>query len=1459
MADNSSFSGSDWLRFMANQPSAPFAPIQTAKENTEALMGMPSKIYHGAKQLVTDPKAYFADIKPPSAEEMAMAFNPAHLGAMAGTTKLYSGVNKAASELTRAKGTGKEFMTELTKKPGVKKAELADRNLHEINDLPKMTKEQFQAELDKRPKPQITKKILGKHPDTEQYYTVPEDDEGMSDRHYVMDANHEQVTRHPFDTLADAEEHIRKLQDESSNVHHEDYKLPGGENYQEHLYKHEPEGQEPFVAKKEHFGAEPNVLASARTVDRRTPDGKKILHVEEIQSDWHQRGRDEGYFKPLTYEEGQELNYLKRIPLNALMNNPEAHARFSELAKKTKGVPDAPFKKNWEEMVGKDLVKHAIDNGYDAIALTNGETQADRYNLGKYINELHLSGSDLVGYDHDGNTVIKQTGVTPENLNQYVGKKTAKKLLDQPQQGTLRSLTGEDLYLGEGMKEAYDKRLPNVFNDIGKPYGAEMQLNGMSVLNPKSSNLSISDMLRQTNTPEQTWLDMPFEHKEQMMDDFATAQTNNRTPLHYMEFTPEMKQNIRTDSLPAYADGGQVEHPGFLNPSLKLANGQVTLDPLEFMPNYDVGGVVKSLATPNNISRMTDIPYLGEGVQAAKEGKYGDAIGSVVNTFMPTGAALATYSPELNPNEASDLSKTQYVQGHHGRQQRTWANGMARGGKVHVADDLDMMRHEIHMSEGGDTESVADKVKSTVTDWGHRLANHFVGMASDPVQYAKNLGAQTQEDLQVISDLHNQAFGDPKRPLKITDQNAFNDLASKYMNSVTNFAPMGMTKAVEKELSLPDVLPRATPKTKAEIQKFAQQMSEMMQDKFYRISPEKSINPAGKSLEQWNQEQQLVHDIRPTALRKDLPVSDIAKQKGMVKMGISGDTTSAEQVLHRAGPYTLEYPTQLYGGPLYGLGGEGAWASNNPIAANVQERINEISKAHGGAPVLGQYMAMGKKGSDFAQHFAEANLRAIDTTKMSPQQIEKLNELIRQGSPKSGPRPSFPGIEDKADAYLHFAIDGELRKHFNSIMQKPTYTEPLGLPDGRIIYHAITEPALRDLPVTTTGFSQMQLSPNVKSSDLILSAHPTYSHVIPHEPGSQITRTPYPVPAQLEFPDVTEYFKNLKVNGEQKYPLNETTKLPESMTRLYQTSTPRQIVDQQHIDEIKAYEDFMKQYTGKKKGGEVHMAGGGALVDKIAMKLGQFVVPTAEREANLGKFLAGSQVQDPVYHATYSNFKIPTVNHGNKEYHRFGIHVGTPEAANARVGIKQAEDTAQGVKSGDVAANIMPVHINVKNPLRLDENRTGRWGVDDVMRSIMEKADRGELPQVPPSHVDDYMNDTFHIEDALGIKPTPGDHNYDPNESIRFWSDHHEFEPGERSDLLRHYINQLGHDSIVYNNEFEGGGDSHILLSPNQMKSVTGNQGTYNPESKDIGRRKGGKVHVSNDPDMMRHELKTRG
>ena len=43
-----------------------------------------------------------------------------------------------------------------------------------------------------------------------------------------------------------------------------------------------------------HFD-EPNVLAHVRFNDRTDADGKRVLFMEELQSDWHQKGRKQGY------------------------------------------------------------------------------------------------------------------------------------------------------------------------------------------------------------------------------------------------------------------------------------------------------------------------------------------------------------------------------------------------------------------------------------------------------------------------------------------------------------------------------------------------------------------------------------------------------------------------------------------------------------------------------------------------------------------------------------------------------------------------------------------------------------------------------------------------------------------------------------------------------------------------------------------------------------------------------------------------------------------------------------------------------------------------------------------------------------------------------------------------------------------------------------------------------------
>ena len=121
----------------------------------------------------------------------------------------------------------------------------------------------------------------------------------------------------------------------------------------------------------------------------------------------------------------------------------------------------------------------------------------------------------------------------------------------------------------------------------------------------------------------------------------------------------------------------------------------------------------------------------------------------------------------------------------------------------------------------------------------------------------------------------------------------------------------------------------------------------------------------------------------------------------------------------------------------------------------------------------------------------------------------------------------------------------------------------------------ITEPALRDLETGVTGFSVGKLRPEVGPSGLKLSTHPTYSHDIP---GEFMGQTRYPAPYELSFPDT---LRAVRENPAQA---------PQEFGSLKMVG-PRQIIDQQMIDEIKTYEEAMKRLTGKKKGGKVNKKG----------------------------------------------------------------------------------------------------------------------------------------------------------------------------------------------------------------------------------------------------------------------------
>lgn len=310
------------------------------------------------------------------------------------------------------------------------------------------------------------------------------------------------------------------------------YTLPGGENYREVLLtlpsrrpsikdmtraeynaaieKADREGINDYDSR--HWD-QPNVLAHIRINDRTDADGNKVLFVEEIQSDWGQEGKKKG-FAPKNIEKqlkaseermrkrGEEI---QRISQRMAALNDSQLDEFNALADERQrlqdeqsaemdwgnslydarrsGVPAAPFvgkTEGWLNLALKRIMIMAAEGGYDKVAFVNGDQSADRYDLSKQVGSIYYSKENGVGkgtliampvgstLNDSVQPVLEKDNIAESEIEDYIGKDLAKKLLESPvDEGGFHSIEGDDLKVGgEGMKTFYDKIVPNAVKKL---------------------------------------------------------------------------------------------------------------------------------------------------------------------------------------------------------------------------------------------------------------------------------------------------------------------------------------------------------------------------------------------------------------------------------------------------------------------------------------------------------------------------------------------------------------------------------------------------------------------------------------------------------------------------------------------------------------------------------------------------------------------------------------------------------------------------------------------------------------------------------------------------------------------------------------------------------------------------------------------------------------------------------
>ena len=275
--------------------------------------------------------------------------------------------------------------------------------------------------------------------------------------------------------------------------------------------------------------SEQNVLAHIRTNQFDgfengkyfTPASEKVFNLDELQSDWAQKGRQDGFTDrsqdwPDQYNDFRKKmveEWVAKKAKTAFDENPELfNNNFDQAAEiayqvaKQKGaskiaedlgmsaehtqlynkansyynsVPLAPYVQStnqWADLGLKKAVSQAIDSGSDVFTWTPGKVSADRYDLSRQVRKIHFlqndDGTFHVGTElPDGTEFNQASGVMDlEKIEKTFGKEIAKKVKNGEFTGADNNVSyieGKDLAVGgKGMIDFYDNIVPKRLSEI---------------------------------------------------------------------------------------------------------------------------------------------------------------------------------------------------------------------------------------------------------------------------------------------------------------------------------------------------------------------------------------------------------------------------------------------------------------------------------------------------------------------------------------------------------------------------------------------------------------------------------------------------------------------------------------------------------------------------------------------------------------------------------------------------------------------------------------------------------------------------------------------------------------------------------------------------------------------------------------------------------------------------------
>lgn len=329
---------------------------------------------------------------------------------------------------------------------------------------------------------------------------------------------------------------------------------------------------------------QPNVLAHIRMDERTDADGKRVLFINELQSDWGQRGRKEGFadgrregvrytavrrgnWSPGDDSMGKWEVFADGVSAGFFKANSEDYAIAEALDQRERmnnRPPRAPFVENtsaWVALAIKRVIRYAVDNGFDRVAIVNGEQAAKMFDLSEHVTRLYYDrdgrGYILSADGRRGEVFPRDMQYSDEELDGVVGKEIAQKIRnregreDDENGGMI--LEGVDLEVGgEGMEKFYPR------SDLG-PVGTDK--NGKPIY--PIVQLVAQKVLKQLGGPALTTVDIytparaPGAVNEQGIVIGPDGERSRMAEQPGFDITPAMREQARA-GVPMFSRAGSM-------------------------------------------------------------------------------------------------------------------------------------------------------------------------------------------------------------------------------------------------------------------------------------------------------------------------------------------------------------------------------------------------------------------------------------------------------------------------------------------------------------------------------------------------------------------------------------------------------------------------------------------------------------------------------------------------------------------------------------------------------------------------------------------------------------------------------------------------------------------------------------------------------------------------------------